>query len=301
MEANGSRSAVAKVWTVMDVRNWAVPYLTKADVDSPRKTIEILLCAVLRTDRLGLYLQFERLLSPTELATLRSMIDRRVRSREPLQYIVGTTNFYGLEISVDSRVLIPRPETERLVERAVEIIDEILRAQARCTVLDIGTGSGCIALAIAANVKGVDVTAVDVSEGALELARANAERLGATGVVFENRDVLRDESWDGTFDVVVSNPPYVAQSDMGTLDPEVRDHEPTGALTDAGDGFAFYRRFATLFPGLVSPHGAFLVEVGYEMAETVSALFGDWNTVVHTDLEGRERFVEGRGFRGITR
>ncbi|MFM8474013.1 MAG: peptide chain release factor N(5)-glutamine methyltransferase [Candidatus Kapaibacterium sp.] len=294
MGSNAERSSDSRMWTVMDVRSWAVPYLTKAEVDAPRRTIELLLCAVLKTDRLGLYLQFERLLGPAELRTLREMIDRRVRLREPLQYILGSTNFYGCEISVDPRVLIPRPETEQLVERAIGIIREMRSDGNPCRVLDIGTGSGCIALAIAANVDDVRITAIDVSRDALEVAEGNAAALGAKGVTFVCRDVMDDEPWADTYDLVIANPPYVAHAEMVTLDAEVRQHEPIRALTDGADGFAFYRRFAGLFPQIVDRHGRFLLETGFGMAAGIAAMFEGWQTDILHDLEGRERIVEGR-------
>lgn len=282
-----------KVWTVMDVRNWAVPYLTKAHVDSPRKTIEMMMCSVLNTDKLGLYMQFERILSSAELAGLRNMIDRRVRKREPLQYILGSTFFYGLEICVDSRVLIPRPETEQLVEHAVRILREQRLSGESLRVADIGTGSGCIALAIASLLPDVHVTAIDVSHDALEVAKMNAARLGVRNMEFDLRDILESSPWSDEFHLIVSNPPYIAKSEVDSLDEEVRAFEPEQALTDYDDGLRFYRRYAAVFPTVLKASGSFLLELGYGMAEETARVFREWNTKVHHDLEGRERILEG--------
>lgn len=282
-----------KVWTVMDVRNWAVPYLTKAHVDSPRKTIEMMMCSVLHTDKLGLYMQFERILSSAELATLRDMIDRRVRKREPLQYIIGSTFFHGLEICVDPRVLIPRPETEQLVEHAVRILREQRLTRDSLRVADIGTGSGCIALAIASIMPDVHVTAIDVSRDALDVASMNAARLNICNLQFDHRDALDSLPWSDEFDLIVSNPPYIPKSEMASLDAEVRAFEPERALTDYDDGLLFYRHYALVFPTILKPSGSFLLELGYGMAEETSRVFREWNTKIHKDLDGRDRILEG--------
>jgi release factor glutamine methyltransferase len=279
-----------KVWSVIEVRNWAIPYFTKAQVDSPRKTIELMLCAVLHTERLGLYMQHERLLSPVELRALRTMIDRRVRAREPLQYIIGSTNFFGYEIAVDSRVLIPRPETEELVDKALTALSQYDAPR----ILDIGTGSGCMPVVFGSKLRNCHVTAMDVSEQALQVARANAQKHGLDSIEFVHASVFDDVPFTDRFDCIVSNPPYIANSDMGALDPEVRSHEPVEALTDHSDGYRFYKRFAEIFPKHLKDNGVFFLEIGTGMASTINQILSSWQLDVHKDLDGRERIVEGR-------
>jgi release factor glutamine methyltransferase len=249
-----------------------------------------MLCAVLHTERLGLYMQHERLLSPVELRALRTMIDRRVRAREPLQYIIGSTNFFGYEIAVDSRVLIPRPETEELVDKALTALSQYDAPR----ILDIGTGSGCMPVVFGSKLRNCHVTAMDVSERALQVARANAQKHGLDAIEFVHASVFDDVPFTDRFDCIVSNPPYIANSDMGALDPEVRSHEPVEALTDHSDGYRFYKRFAEIFPKHLKDNGVFFLEIGTGMASTINQILSSWQLDVHKDLDGRERIVEGR-------
>lgn len=280
-----------KIWSVGEVIKWATDYFDKYDVDSPRLTIELLLCEILKCERLHLYLNFERLLTKDELHTLRSMIERRVRQREPLQYILGYTEFYGYRFLVNSAVLIPRPETELLVEEAVKYINS---AEGKVQqILDIGTGSGCIAIAIAKQCPQVRVTAIDVSEEALDVALTNAARHSVRNVRFLQRNILEDYAFESQFDLVVSNPPYIASSEYEKLEPELRQHEPANALTDGDDGFLFYRHFARTLRRLAKAGGKFLVEIGFGQSENMRSIFRDYRVDILPDYAKIPRVLAG--------
>ncbi len=283
-------STSVRTWTVLEILQWTATYLNKHQVESPRLTAELMLCEVLQVERLKLYMDFERLLSPAELKSFRSMIERRVQKREPLQYILGHTNFFGCNLLVDSRVLIPRPETEQLVELSMNEI----RRQNLQSVMDIGTGSGCIAIALAKHCPGIQVIAVDRSEDALQLASENATRNHLTNIRFEQWDVLAGDWVGESVDLVVSNPPYVSISDYSELEPELSNHEPRIALTDESDGLVFYRRFASVFPKLLREDGQFFCEIGFGSEANIRAVFSDYDVQIHDDYSGIPRIAKGR-------
>jgi len=231
--------------TVLEVIQRSAEFLARKGVDSPRLQVELLLAHVLQVPRLKLYLDFERRLTDAELDALRQMVKRR-GGREPLQHIVGSTSFCGFEIRVDRNVLIPRPETEVLAERAWQFLQQ--RAQARSGpvwALDFGTGSGCVAVALARQVPQAQIVAVDISGSALELARDNAAR----HQVLDRIEFLESDGFSAlanrsAFDVIVSNPPYIASLEIEHLAPEVREHDPRLALDGGPDGLDFARRLA---------------------------------------------------------
>lgn len=259
-----TQPAIDRVWTVLDVIDWGKEYFTRKDVDSPRLTIELMICHVLGIGRIKLYTDHERPLSPTELAQLRSMIERRVR-QEPLQYILGEAPFYGCMFEVTADVLIPRPETELLVERIVRHG----KGQNGLRGLDIGTGSGCIAIAAAVHLPQSTWLALDVSPAAADLARRNAERNGvADRVKVEVMDILR-ELPDEKFDVLAMNPPYIPSADVPELEAVVRDYEPHIALTDDADGLTFYRRLATVATDVLAEGGVMFWEIGFGQKDTI--------------------------------
>jgi release factor glutamine methyltransferase len=261
-----------KVWTILELVNWGKQFFEEKGIDSPRLTIELMLAHVLKMPRIQLYTAFDRPLLASELAILRDMVRRRSK-REPLQYITGEAYFYNIVLEVNPSVLIPRPETELLVEMALK---NLAQATSTARVLDIGTGSGCIALALAKECAdkriNVEIEAWEVSESALLLARKNAERLGIANISFVKGDILNNAP-DGVFDLIVSNPPYISTIEMQELEPEVGQFEPQSALTDNGDGLLFYRRFAELFPSLLTPSGMFAVEMGFGQAREVAEMF----------------------------
>lgn len=278
-----------EIWTVMRMITWGADYFKKKGVDSPRLTIELMLAHLLKLSRFELYMRFDRPLTETELAELRTMIKRRA-AREPLQYILGEAHFYKRVFEVDPSVLVPRPETELLVE-------EVLRRSQSLRLLDVGTGSGCIGITIALERPETEVVAIDTSSEALELARRNAEKLGARNVTFHHADFFDDAAMHtlGSFDLIVSNPPYIAVAEVETLEPEVREHEPHIALTDNGDGLSFYHRFVQLAPTLMREGGSIFLELGYGQAPIVEEMFrrARFTVDVLSDLDKVPRILWG--------
>lgn len=279
-----------ETWTTLKVLNWTKEYLAGRGVENARLEAEWMLCAVTGLDRVGLYLQFERPLSGTELAAYRAMVARRGK-REPLQYILGSQEFMGLEFEVAPGVLIPRHDTETLVTEA------LARLPGAAAILDIGVGSGCIAVSLARQLPGARVTATDVSEAALAIARRNA---GLNGVAIELLTGSLFEPVAGRrFDLVVSNPPYIPTADIDRLEPEVRDFEPRGALDGGADGLDAYRSLVPAAPAWLNDGGWLLVEVGIGQAEVVAQMFkesGFSETFTARDPGGIERVVGGRRY-----
>jgi release factor glutamine methyltransferase len=275
-------------WTILKVLNWTKEYLAGKGVDNARLEAEWLLCAALGLDRIGLYINFEKPLLPGELAAFRAMVSRRAK-REPLQYILGNQEFMGLEFRVTPAVLIPRHDTETLVQEAVN------RAAGAKRVLDIGAGSGCIAIVLAKLLTDTEVAAVDSSDTALAVARENAEQNGVnvsfvSGSLFEP---FRGEC----FDLIVSNPPYIPTAVLAGLQSEVRDFEPKGALDGGTDGLDFYRLIVPAAPAHLIPGGWLMVEVGIDQSAAVQGLFaaaGFDKIFTAKDPGGIERVVGGR-------
>jgi release factor glutamine methyltransferase len=274
--------------TIAEVVTASSDFLARKGVPSPRVDAEHLVAKGLGLTRLDLYLQYDRALSEDETAACRELVRRR-GTREPLAYILGEWGFRRLTLKVDRRGLIPRPETEVVVERCLALLDGVAAPR----VLDVGTGTGAIALAIADERPDAQVTAMDVSEDAVALAGENAEQTGLAGRV---RLVLRDLGEglpDGPYDLVVSNPPYVGPEEIDSLQPEVRDWEPREALVGEGVTDAVVAG-AT---GVLAPAGALVLEVAEGTAARVVDLlseagFGD--VAATPDLAGRDRVVEGR-------
>jgi len=280
---------VTERWTILKLLQWTADYFRVKGVESPRLDAELLLSATLEMDRVALYVNFERPLDADELTRYREKVRRRA-SREPLQYIVGETEFWSLPFSVSPAVLIPRADTEVLVEEALKRIDGC------SSVLDIGTGSGAIAVALAHDKPELQLTALDCSEGALEVARGNARRNG----VAERITCLAGDLNSlppGPFDMIVSNPPYIPSRDWEQLMPEVRDHEPRLALDGGDDGLEAYRRIALQAVQVLPPGGWLLVEIGIGQAAVVNTLFraaGLINLEQRDDYAGIPRVVMGQ-------
>jgi release factor glutamine methyltransferase len=259
-------STEAETWTTLKVLTWTVGYLTEKGVENARREAEWLLCEVTGLDRIGLYLNFDKPLQDDELAAYRSMVARRGK-REPLQHILGSQEFDGREFVVTKDVLIPRFDTETLLEEAVRKAPQARR------VLDIGTGSGCIAISLAHRLPHAQITAVDLSPDALAIAQHNAERNNAAvefllGSFFQPVTGRR-------FDLIVSNPPYITRADLDTLQPEVRDFEPRLALDGGVDGLDAYRVLVSEAPGYLEPGGWLLVEIGAGQDKDVTCLLAD--------------------------
>jgi release factor glutamine methyltransferase len=276
-------------WDVLKILNWTKGYLAEKGVENPRLEAEWMLCEALSLDRVGLYLNFDKPLTDSELAAYRGMVGRRGK-REPLQYILGSQEFMGLEFQVSPAVLIPRHDTEVLVSEAVK------RGAAAKSILDIGTGSGCVAIALAKALPEAEVSSVDVSGEALVVARDNAERNGATVQFFQGS--LFEPFSGRRFDMIVSNPPYIPAAELATLQQEVRGFEPMGALDGGADGLDFYRNITTQAPDYLNPGGWLLFEVGAGQAPQVLELLGAGGfakeNFVEIDPAGIERVVGGR-------
>ena len=280
-------------WDVLKILNWTKGYLSEKGVENPRLEAEWMLCEALSLDRVGLYLNFDKPLSDAELAIYRGMVGRRGK-REPLQYILGTQEFMGLDFHVSPAVLIPRHDTEVLVAEAVK------RGAAARRILDIGTGSGCVAIALAKALTDAEISGVDISTEALEVARDNAERNGATVKFFQGS--LLEPFPGERFDMIVSNPPYIPAAELATLQQEVRGFEPPGALDGGADGLDFYRRITAKAHDHLNPEGWLLFEVGAGQAPQVLGLLKaagfSLETFTQTDPAGIERVVGGRPAEG---
>ena len=276
-------------WTVLKMLQWTAEYFSGKGIESARLEAELLLAATLGLNRVGLYVNFERPLDTGELAAFRERVRRRAQ-REPLQYILGETEFWSLAFNVGPAVLVPRADTEILVEEA------LMRIEGAARILDVGTGSGAIAIALAHEKPEIKVTALDCSEQALEVARSNALSNGvADRVVLLAGDLAALPA--GPFEMVVSNPPYIPSKDWEGLMPEVRDYEPRLALDGGGDGLQAYRHLAAQAGQLLAPGGWLLVEVGIGQAAEVGALFAAVGLVdvgQRDDYSGIPRVVMGK-------
>jgi release factor glutamine methyltransferase len=262
-------------------------FLERKGLEGARREAELLVAHALGLDRLRLFLSLDRPLAPEEIVRGRELLVRRA-GREPAAYLLGIREFHGRDFEVDAAVLIPRPETEALVDLA------IARGPARARVLDLGTGSGCIAITLALELPGAHVVASDRSAAALERARGNGVSLGAT-VEWRAGDGPAAVAGDGPFDLVTMNPPYVDPAVRDTLAPEVRDHEPALALfAPAGDPDHWVRRLLSEVPPLLASGGFLLVELGHDQAGRLPGLLepGGLPWRVEPDLEGHARVLE---------
>ncbi|MGD1020592.1 MAG: peptide chain release factor N(5)-glutamine methyltransferase [Verrucomicrobiia bacterium] len=281
--------------TILEVINKTTPYFEKQGIESPRLTIELLLAHLLKKKRLQLYLEFERELDETTLEALRGMVKRRVAG-EPLQYITGEAEFCGLRLMVDGRVLIPRPETELLVETvAGRLKGESGERKAAIKIVDVGTGSGGIAIALAKRFPEAEIFALDASRDALDVARGNAKlHQIEKNIRFLESDLLQSLNDSLRADVILSNPPYIADGEMAKLPREVRDFEPALALAAGEDGLKVIRRLVIEAKRILSPSGFMALELGAGQRAAVEEFFGQqgYDVVeVVKDLQGHERVI----------
>ncbi len=278
--------------TVLESIKLSTDYLEKKGVESPRINAELMLAHILNCKRLDLYLTFDRPLSEEEVSVYRKYLKRRSEF-EPLQYILGSVEFYGLPFAVNSSVLIPRPETEILVE---EIINRY-RTKTDIAILDIGTGSGNIAISLAHNLPDSLITATDISKDALELAEKNAVMNKVENrIKFIQHDILKGEPPGRNFDLIVSNPPYVSVREFEELRPELKVYEPRHALTDDSDGLIYYRAIIAKSDGLLKPGGRLFFEIGAGQAEDIKIIFGNNNysgMQITNDYLGIQRVITG--------
>jgi release factor glutamine methyltransferase len=274
---------------LLEVLRGTERYLADRGVENPRLNAEHLLAHALGLKRMELYLQFDRPLTETERAPLRDLVKRR-GTREPLQHVLGTAEFHGRTFACDKRALVPRPETEQLVELALELA----KAQTAPTLLDIGTGSGVIALTFALEIPSATIHATDLSPDALALSAENAARHALTDrVTFHQADLLPPGA--AKFDLIIANLPYIPADEIAALSPEVR-HDPHAALDGGPDGLDLIRRLIDTAPDRLAPGGALLLEIGAGQADAVNALlsarkFRDIS--VRPDYQNIPRFAVG--------
>lgn len=279
--------------TVLNSLTGAAEYLKKKGIESPRLNAELLLSDILKCKRLELYLLFDRPLSEDETDKYRDYIRRRAIF-EPLQYIIGKVEFFGLEFEVDNSVLIPRPETELLVETVINSVN----FESEINILDIGCGSGNISVSLAKKIPNCKVIGIDIIENSLTLAKRNSQK----NEVSEKVVFLKQNIFEGfgdnkvNFEVIVSNPPYISAVEFEKLDPELKLYEPKAALTDGNDGLEFYRKICSLTGLLLKKEGKIFLELGSGQADTVSRIFYE-NHIgmvdIKKDYSGIDRVIIG--------
>ncbi|MBM4253278.1 MAG: peptide chain release factor N(5)-glutamine methyltransferase [Deltaproteobacteria bacterium] len=280
------------LWTIGRVLTWSTTYLTESgQTSSPRLDAEVLLAHSLGLTRIQLYTEFDKPLTAHEREPFKANLKRRSQG-EPVAYITGVKEFMGYEFSVGPEVLVPRPDTEILVEAALALVKDI-EAPA---ILDVGTGSGCIALSLALKRPDAQISAWDIDEGALGVATSNATKLGAT-VSFRRCDALQSDVWQvgERFDLLVSNPPYIRPDERASLPNSVLGFEPLHALFAAPDGLSFYRSLAVTAPSVLKKGGHLALEIGYTQAAAVMAILAEagWSHVTcHKDWERRDRVIQ---------
>ncbi len=283
-------------WTIQKLLTWVTDYLTQKGVDAPRLSAELLLSHVLGLKRIELYTQYNKAVPQEQLEPLRALV-KRAGQQEPVAYLVGRAEFYSIEFEVTSDCLIPRPETELLVQRAIEFLRRREGAQFVC---DLCTGCGVIAVAIAKNVPDAKVIATDISAGALAVATRNVEKHNLQerielrpGDLFEPLIPPLDQ-----FDVIACNPPYVSAAEYETLDKNVKDYEPRIALYAGEGGLDVYRRIAEKVGPFLKPDGILLLEIGYLQGPTVRELLEQAGVFaeiqIEKDFEKRDRVVVAR-------
>lgn len=294
--------------TVLETIQKSAEFLAKKGVDSPRLQAELLLAHALKLPRMKLYLNFERQLSPEETDAMRELVKRRGQ-REPLQHIIGSTSFCGIELVVNRHVLIPRPETELLAEEgwkflqgragsplsAANVKDGSMTERrgedtAPYQALDFGTGSGCLAIALAVKCPTVEIFSVDVSKEALEIAKQNVARHNVVDrIKFFQGDGFAALPEQIRFDLIISNPPYIPTAEIEKLQAEVRDFDPRGALDGGADGLDFYRRIAVEAKPFLKTDGRLMLEFGDGQAEAIQKIFENEKWVVEAVREDYTR------------
>jgi release factor glutamine methyltransferase len=286
----------SKQWKLVELINWTADYLAQKGFNNSRLQAERLLAHVLKMARVGLYLNFDRPLNNDELAEFKSVLKRRL-AHEPIQYIIGEIEFFSLAFKVAPGVLIPRPETEVLVEKAMELCQSKFSHLTKISILDVGTGSGCIAVSIAKNVSTASVVAVDISSSALQIAQENTVMHNVQDSIrFELLDALKP--WPDTFhhffDVVLCNPPYIKDDEFANLDAEIRLFEPEIALLGGQDGLDFYKKFAPHLTTLIKPGGRIFFEISPSLTTNIISIFhsaGLINPEIYQDLSHKERIL----------
>ena len=281
-------SSKVEDWTVLSMLEWATEYFKQKDIPDPRHSIEWLLAETLGIKRLDLYLKYDRPLSSKELDTLRPLVKRRAQ-HEPLQYIIGFTEFLNAHISVSEDVLIPRLETEQLVEI---ILDQHPQGES-LSVLDIGTGSGCISIALKMERPQWNINGIDISSAALKVARENAQA-NEVEIIFREADILRPENMvrEKPLDIIVSNPPYITPEEKEALEPQVREYEPHLALFFE-DMEKMYGQIIDYAENNLADEGFLYLELHEYYADQIMRLFDTnlWEAQIHNDYDKKPRFI----------
>ncbi len=287
---------MAEIWTIGRILKWTEQYFKEKGMESPRLDAEVLLAHVLQKERIYLYVHFDEPLEAEELGQYRELIKGRVQ-HVPVAYLVGSREFMGLDFRVTPAVLIPRPDTEILVQAAIERLraKRDTEPEKEISFADIGTGSGAICLSVLYYTEGTRADTVDLSGEALEIGKQNAERFGLSErISFYEGDLLQPLS-GRKYQAILSNPPYIPEADLKSLAPEVREKEPRMALAGGPDGLDIYRRIVSETPDFLETGGFFAVEVGIHQAESLRELLekdGRWkDTEILSDLAGIARVV----------
>jgi release factor glutamine methyltransferase len=283
-------------WTILDILQWTTAYFQEKDIQNPRLTAEVLLAHTLQQDRMYLYVHYDQPLEPAERSQFKTLIKQRANGT-PTQYLTGKQEFWSLEFQVAPGVLIPRPETEHLVEAALNLSVQFPQP----TIVDIGTGSGIIAISLKKELPHADVYAGDISETALAIARQNADRLlnGEQSIMFRQGDLFQPFSGIA-FDLIVSNPPYIRAAEYAVLAREIREHEPKEALYADAEGLDVYARLIAGAAAYLNPEGYVLVEIGYGQKDAVVGIFEQHGFAIKTvipDYAKIDRVIVAQPFR----
>ena len=282
-----------RTWTILSLIEWATRYLDERGFEDSRLNVELLLANTLDLQRISLYTSFDRPLNSDELQEFKLVFQRRL-DHEPLQYILGKAEFMGISLDVNRSVLVPRPETEELVQKALEWIKDL--DTPRVDILDIGTGSGNIPIAFERFSPRTYITSIDVSTEALAVASRNVEQNECSRIVLKHQNVFESAFPVNAFDMIISNPPYVSAEEFVALQPEVKDFEPVIATTDNADGLSFPRRICQMAVRSLRAGGAVFIEVAYNQGPDVRRMATDAGLVgveVFRDMAGHERILQG--------
>lgn len=305
-----------ETWTLMAIMNWSTNYLNNKNIEDAKTVVEWLLCDTLSCSRMDLYLKFDRPMSEEELTKFRPML-LKCAANQPVQQVVGNCEFYGFKLAINEHVLVPRPETERLVEEAIKLASRILESVKAKTItrkiqsednenshsetvelpkelliLDIGSGSACIAISLAMNIPQAKIIAIEKSDEAIEIMHKNINFHNLKNRISVVHADIMDYTPDQPFHMIVSNPPYIAKEEMPGLNKNVSYFEPHMALSDNGSGLSFYRFFAKKFTSWMDKNGYALLEYGgnHQTAE-LQTIFSDFSQRIVKDFQGDDRVI----------
>ena len=289
-----------ETWTVRRLLEWTVPFFQRKDVDSPRLSAEMLLCHVLKAPRIKLYTDYARVLSTHDLTAFRALV-KRASEQEPIAYLTGRAPFFNLEFEVTPDVLIPRPDTETIVENVLQLARHQTGLD-RPHIVDLCTGSGCVAAAIAHHLKTCDVVAIDISPAAVAIAKKNVEALNLSDrVIVEEGDLLEPVPRlidPRPFDLLTANPPYISSSQIEMLDRSVKDYEPLLALDGGLDGLVFHRRILNESPPRLIPGARIFLEIAFDQGPAAVAMAAEHETFedvrILRDHAGNDRVLTAR-------